>query len=58
MSASISTVNPCVSMIADPRGLAAAQTERMVADGPTIEIIRVKITDGGRRAPATPPQRR
>jgi hypothetical protein len=31
-------------------GLATAKRERMVADGPQTDVVRVRITDAGRQA--------
>jgi hypothetical protein len=33
-----------------PRGLATAKRERMKAGGKTVEVVRVRITEAGRRA--------
>jgi acyl-coenzyme A thioesterase PaaI-like protein len=35
-------------------GLATVHTERVVAGGRRLEVARVRITDGGRRALAAP----
>jgi hypothetical protein len=51
MRANDFTVDMLVELVRG--GLASAEPERMIADGKTIEVTRLRITDEGRRELAT-----